>query len=157
MLQVRNIVADCELGLLAPDVPKLVHIVDRWATDRPILRDLALYGERIRRKELNKSPLQLAVRFDDRHMSDGFDDWIEQLRTNFAGLAAMVGEPVAVLTPDMKSDWTAVQCGKELRVPTAQKVRIITTPAAPMTPPGRTKAADRSTFGAQCLRLLALS
>ncbi|MCU0732669.1 MAG: hypothetical protein MUE84_13930, partial [Hyphomonas sp.] len=74
-------------------------------------------------------PLVCAVRFDDARMIDGFDDWIEQLRTRFGGLAEALGEPVTVVTPDMRSAWHSIVHGVEVRGLASNKVRIITAQA----------------------------
>jgi hypothetical protein len=113
---------------LAPDMSRVARIVDGWATDRPILRDVSLFGERLI-SACSKSPIELAVRFDDRRMEVGFDDWIEQLRTNFAGLANALGEPVSVTTPDMGATWRSIVFGTERQGLATGKVRIISAPA----------------------------
>src|SRR5512137_2250926 len=99
MQRVEANVGEGENAPLAHDVQKLARAVATWAAERPILSDVALFGERLRAGHRN-APLQIAVRYDDQRMIEGFDDWIEQLRTNFSGLSAMVGQRVDVLTPE---------------------------------------------------------
>ena len=112
------------IDALAPDMGRVARIVDGWATDRPILRDVSLFGDRLLSVS-SKSPIELAVRFDDRRMEDGFDDWIEQLRTNFAGLAKALGEPVSVTTPEMGATWRSIVYGTERQDIATGKVRFI--------------------------------
>lgn len=126
MLHVDNITGHIELGPFAPDVQRLIKVVAGWASERPLLHDVALFGLRLRPGHNGSHPLVCAVRFDDARMIDGFDDWIEQLRTRFGGLAQALGEPVIVVTPDMRSAWLGIVHGTEVRALASNKVRIIT-------------------------------
>lgn len=110
---------------LAPDVPKLIRAVSDWAAERPIVAEAILFGDRLRANNRKVAPVQIAVRYDDRRMVDGFDDWIEQLRTNFADLSTQLSEPVSVLTPDCKADWDSATRGTDLPALSIDKVRLV--------------------------------
>jgi hypothetical protein len=129
MLHVDDITGHVEHGPFAPDVHRLIKVVAAWAFERPLLQDVSLFGQRIRPGHNGAHPLVCAVRFDDVRMNDGFDDWIEQLRTRFGDLAKALGEPVTVVTPDMRSAWLGIVHGTEVRALASDKVRIITVPA----------------------------
>ncbi|OYW55387.1 MAG: hypothetical protein B7Y80_13910 [Hyphomicrobium sp. 32-62-53] len=131
MLHVNGITETEEHGPLAGDVQKLVRIVDRWAAERPLLDEVSLFGQRLRPNHNGSHPVELAVRFDDARLNDGFDDWIEELRTNFAALSRALGEPVSVVTPDMRKAWWTIVHGTELSALATGKVRIITAQAEP--------------------------
>jgi hypothetical protein len=109
---------------LAPDLPKLIRAVSDWAAERPILAEVILFGDRLCANQ-TLAPVQIAVRFDDRRMMDGFDDWIEQLRTNFADLNRRLSEPVVVVTPDCKADWDLAVAGTDLPAFSTDKVRLV--------------------------------
>lgn len=126
MLHVDNITGNGEHGPLASDLQRLVRVVGAWAANRPLILDVCLFGRRIRPNHSGAHPLTCAVRFDDARMVEGFDDWIEELRTNFAGLAQTLGEPVSIITPDMQSAWQAIINGTEFRALASGKVRIVT-------------------------------
>ncbi len=110
---------------LAPDVQNLTSAVSDWAAERPILAEVILYGDRLRASHRGLAPVQIAVRYDDRRMVDGFDDWIEQLRTNFAELSARLSEPVTVLTPDCRAEWDIATRGTEIPAFSINKVRLV--------------------------------
>lgn len=110
---------------LSPDIPKLIRAVSDWAGERPILAEAILFGDRLRASGRTLAPVQIAVRFDDRRMIDGFDDWIEQLRTNFADLSTRLSEPVSVLTPDCKADWDLATSGTDVPAFSTDKVRLV--------------------------------
>ncbi|MGZ8410035.1 MAG: hypothetical protein ACXWVS_08975 [Hyphomicrobium sp.] len=114
-----------DFARLAPDVPELIRAVSDWAAERPIVAEVVLFGDRLRAGRGNLAPVQIAVRYDDRRMVDGFDDWIEQLRTNFADLSMRLSEPVTVLTPDCKTDWDAASRGTEIPAFSTDKVRLV--------------------------------
>ncbi len=126
MLHVDNITGNVEHGPFAPDVQRLIKVVADWASERPLLRDVSLFGPRIRPGHIGAHPLVCAVRFDDARMIDGFDDWIEQLQTRFSDLDQALGEPVTVITPDMRSAWHSIVHGTEVRALALNRVRIIT-------------------------------
>ena len=124
----QRVEADADEGdyaRLAPDVPKLIRAVSDWAAERPIVAEVILFGDRLRASRQNLAPVQIAVRYDDRRMVDGFDDWIEQLRTNFADLSTRLTEPVTVLTPDCKADWDVATRGTEIPAFSTDKVRLV--------------------------------
>lgn len=129
MLHVDTITAQTGVGLLAPDLQRLVRIVAIWAAERPLVYDVFLSGPRIRPGHNSTQTLQCAVRFDEAHLIEGFDDWIEDLRSNFASLSEALGEPVNVITPDMRRTWTASVKGTELHALSFGKVRIVTAEA----------------------------
>jgi hypothetical protein len=110
---------------LAPDVPKLVRAVSDWAAERPIVAEAIVFGDRLRAGRRNDAPVQIAVRYDEGRMVDGFDDWIEQLRMNFADLSTRLSEPVTVLTPDCKADWDMATRGTEIPAFSTNKVRLV--------------------------------
>lgn len=114
---------------LAPDVQNLVRTIALWAAERPILSDVVLFGDRLRVGAPRHSPVELAVRYDERYMIEGFDDWIEQLRTNFADLSTALLERVDILTPDQKTPWDAVVHAADIPALAMGKVRIVPTPA----------------------------
>jgi hypothetical protein len=142
MLHVDGITETEEHGPLAADVQKLVRIVGHWAAERPLLHEVSLFGQRLRPNHNGTHPVELAVRFDDARLNDGFDDWIEELRTNFAALSRALGEPVTVVTPDMRTAWWPIVHGSELPALAAGKVRIITAPAVPIANSARSAAAS---------------
>lgn len=119
---------------LAPDLPKLIRAVSDWAAERPIVAEVILFGDRLLAGRRNLIPVQMAVRYDERRMVDGFDDWIEQLRTNFADLSTRLSEPVTVLTPDCKADWSAATHGTEIPAFSTDKVRLVLQTALPPRP-----------------------
>jgi len=143
MLHVDGITETEEHGPLAADVQKLVRIVGHWAAERPLLHEVSLFGQRLRPNHGDAHPVELAVRFDDARLNDGFDDWIEELRTNFAALSRALGEPVSVVTPDMRTAWWTIVHGTELPALAAGKVRIITAPAVPIANPPQSALASR--------------
>lgn len=147
MLHIENINGNGEHGPLASDVQRLIRLVGTWAADRPLLLDVSLFGQRIRPNHKGAHPVQIAVRFDDARLTDGFDDWIEQLRTNFASLATSLGEPVSVTTPDMRAAWLAIVNGTELDALGAGKVRIITALVRQSAEPVRPKTPTHQTIG----------
>jgi hypothetical protein len=122
----------CEHKPLAPDIQRLIRIVACWAAERPIVLELALFGDRVYAAARPPAPLTVAVRFDDRRMNDGFDDWIEQLRTNFAELESELGEKVSVLTPDLGTCCTRAFLGTEIRALAVGKVRVVIESEAPV-------------------------
>jgi hypothetical protein len=109
---------------LALDLQRLIRQVALWASGRPIVLDIALFGDRIR---FGRKPavLELAVRFDENRMVEGFDDWIEQLRTNFHELEALLGERVSVVPPDNKAACSRIFAGRDLQALAIGKVRVI--------------------------------
>jgi hypothetical protein len=135
---------------LASDVQKLICAVADWAGQRPILADVTLFGERLRAGHHGLAPVQIAVRYDDRRMLDGFDDWIEQLRTNFADLTARLSEPVTVLTPDRKAEWNLATQGREIPVLSTDKVRLVLN--EPVRLPSQSTAPPRHSKWFQALR-----
>lgn len=139
MLHIENINRNGEHGPLASDVQRLIRLVGTWAAERPLLLDVSLFGQRIRPNHKGAHPVQIAVRFDDARLTDGFDDWIEQLRTNFAHLATSLGEPVSVTTPDMRTAWLNIIHGTELQALAAGKVRVITASSRQSIEPVRTQ------------------
>lgn len=94
-------------GPLTSDALRLVRIVARWASSRSILRDAVLFGDRLQSGRRGSSSVEVYVTFDRQHLEDGFDDWIEQLRTRFVTLSDVLDEPVSVLTPDCR-DYASV-------------------------------------------------
>ena len=126
MLHVDHIIGKSEREPLASDIQELIRVVGIWAVDRPILHDVSLFGQRLRQNHNGAHPVEFAARFDDARLNEGFDDWIEQLRTGFANLSEALREPVCVLTPDMRPAWHAIVYGTELRALAAVKVRIMT-------------------------------
>ena len=125
-----------DLGQLNAQAVRIVHRVAVWADARAILSDVALYGGCLF-DGTSSSPLNLAVRYDQSQMNEGFDDWIEQLRTDFAGLRTSVGQPLNVLTPDNGAAWIAVVDGIELTSTRDGKVRLISGKAVA---PGQVRA-----------------
>lgn len=115
---------EVEDGPLALDLQRLIRQVAIWASARPIILDVAMFGDRIR---CGRSPaiLELAVRFDETRMVEGFDDWIEQLRTNFAELESLIGEKISVATPDNMAICRRVFAGRDLQALASGKVRVI--------------------------------
>jgi hypothetical protein len=106
MQRVEAIVDASDNAPLADDVLKLVRDVATWAADRPIVSNVTLFGERLRAGYRDHTAVQIAVAYDEQRMVDGFDDWIEQLRTNFADLSAQLGQQVTVFTPECPN-WQA--------------------------------------------------
>ncbi len=125
MQPVEHSASGCEKSRLAPDIHRIIRVVSNWSAERPILSDVALFGDRMKLDRTTPATVLLAVEFDPQRMLDGFDDWIEQLRTNFSELAAGLREPVTVLTPEMKPAWSAVRVGEEMRALAKGKVRIV--------------------------------
>lgn len=109
---------------LALDLQRLIRQVAIWASARPIILDVALFGDRIRHGS-NPAVLELAVRFEETRMIEGFDDWIEQLRTNFSELESLLGEKIAVATPDNSTICRRVFGGRDLHALATGKVRVI--------------------------------
>lgn len=93
---------------LADDALTLARGVAIWAAERPIVAHVTLFGERICAGYRNDAAVQIAVAYDEKRMVEGFDDWIEQLRTDFAELSTRVGQKVSVLTPESGVDWEIV-------------------------------------------------
>jgi len=145
MQRVEGITNLSKHGPLASDVQKLIRIVGRWADERPLLLDAALFGDRLLHGHNEQHPVNIAVRFDETRMVEGFDDWIEQLRTGFAELASTLGEPVCITTPDMGTRWRSVVFGTELFALATGKVRIIAAAAEPPAPPVKSSASRRRT------------
>lgn len=116
---------------LALDLQRLIRQVAVWASARPIVLNVALFGDRIRFNP-NPAVLELAVRFDETRMVEGFDDWIEQLRSNFSELELLLGEKIAVTTPDNTAMCRRVFAGRDLQALAIGKVRVIM-PVADMT------------------------
>jgi hypothetical protein len=129
MQRIEDITASHEHEPWAPDVQRLLRVVGGWAAERPLLLDVVLFGDRLRAGNHHGQPVNIAVRFDDARMMEGFDDWIEELRTNFVGLATALNEPVAVTTPDMGACWRSVVFGVEAPALIWGKVRIVSAPA----------------------------
>ncbi|MCU0954595.1 MAG: hypothetical protein MUC37_08280 [Hyphomicrobium sp.] len=109
---------------LALDLQRLIRQVAVWASARPIILNVALFGDRVRFNP-NPAVLELAVRFDETRMVEGFDDWIEQLRTNFSELEALIGEKIAVTTPDNSAMCRRVFAGRDLEALAIGKVRVM--------------------------------
>ncbi|MGE5267446.1 MAG: hypothetical protein ACM3L9_08785, partial [Deltaproteobacteria bacterium] len=84
----------------------------------------ALFGDRIRHGS-NPAVLELAVRFEETRMIEGFDDWIEQLRTNFSELESLLGEKVSVVTPENAAAYRHVFRGRDLQALANGKVRVM--------------------------------
>jgi len=115
---------EVENGPLALDLPRLVRQVAIWASARPIISNVALFGDRIRPGR-DTAVLQLAVRYDETRMTEGFDDWIEQLRTSFSELESLLGEKVSVVTPENAAACRHVFRGRDLQALANGKVRVI--------------------------------
>jgi hypothetical protein len=109
---------------LALDIQRLIRQVAIWASGRPIILDIALFGDRIRSGR-KPAVLELAVRFDENRMVEGFDDWIEQLRTNFHELETLLGERVSVVPPENTAACSRVFAGRDLQALASGKVRVI--------------------------------
>jgi hypothetical protein len=122
-------------GQLSADAVRIVHRVAVWADARALLSDVALYGDRLF-GGASRTPINLAVRYDQSQMIEGFDDWIEQLRTDFTGLRTLVGEPLNILTPDYGAAWSAIVDGIELASSREGKVRLISAQAPAPGPVG---------------------
>jgi hypothetical protein len=109
---------------LALDLQRLIRQVALWASGRPIVLDIALFGDRIRSGR-KPAVLELAVRFDENRMVEGFDDWIEQLRTNFHELETLLGERVSVVPPENTAACSRIFAGRDLQALASGKVRVI--------------------------------
>jgi hypothetical protein len=110
------------------DLEPLLRALAKWAADRPILLDVTVFGDRLRRNADPALPLTLAVRYDEQRMTEGFDDWIEQLRTGFKDLARSLGQPVEVAPPNDAAAWELIARGVEVRGLKRGKVRCVATP-----------------------------
>ncbi len=117
------------------DLEPLLRALAKWAADRPILLDVTLFGDRLRPNADPAQPLSLAVRYDEQRMTEGFDDWIEQLRTGFMDLTRSLGKPVEVAPPNDAAAWELIARGVEVRGLKRGKVRCVATPV-------RSKAAE---------------
>jgi hypothetical protein len=129
-------------GQLSARAVRTLHRVALWADARAVLSDVALYGDRLF-GGASSTPLNLAVRYDQSQMIEGFDDWIEQLRTDFAGLRASVAEPLNILTPDYGAAWSAIVDGVELGASRDGKVRLISALAPRSAPAGDDQPSSR--------------
>jgi hypothetical protein len=109
---------------LALDLQRLIRQVALWASGRPIILDIALFGDRIRSAR-KTAVLELAVRFDENRMVEGFDDWIEQLRTNFHELETLLGERVSVVPPENTATCSRIFAGRDVQALASGKVRVI--------------------------------
>jgi hypothetical protein len=118
---------------LTADLRKILGVVANWAADRPVLADVVLFGSRLRPERPRFTPIELAVRYDERGMTDGFDDWIEQLRSDFSDLRAALSEPVRVLTPDHGPSWRSIIEGTTIPEIGMGKVRVLRAPALQLT------------------------
>jgi len=128
-------------GQLCAQGARIAQRIAAWADARVLLSEVALYGDRLFGGGASSTPLNLAVRYDQSQMIEGFDDWIEQLRTDFAGLRTSVREPLRVLTPDCGDAWSAIIEGVELTASRHGKVRLVSVPALA---PAKPRAADKS-------------
>jgi len=116
-----------DIACMGADVLPLVRILVRWADERPALLDVTLFGDRVRAGRGTKARLMLAVRYDEARLTDGFDDWIEQLRTGFSDLSAALREPVDVVPPTDGATWRLIDEGEEIAAARSGKVRVVLT------------------------------
>ena len=118
---------------LSPDLVPIVRTVARWADLHPVVEDVILFGDRLRSDRTGRPPLSLAVRYDPDRLTEGFDDWIEQLRTDFADLRSWLGMPIDVILPNHGDGWFLIENGAEVPAMAHGKVRcVLTNPVAPV-------------------------
>lgn len=125
-------IATSDIARMGADVLPVVRLLARWADERPALFDVTLFGDRVRAGQGTtggtKARLMLAVRYDEARLTDGFDDWIEQLRTGFSDLSAALREPVDVVPPTDGETWRLIGEGEEIAAARSGKVRVVLTP-----------------------------
>jgi hypothetical protein len=126
---------------LRADLEPVLRSLARWAAERPVLLDVTLFGDPLRRANDPSQPLPLAVRYDEQRMTEGFDDWIEQLRSGFRDLAVSLRQNVDVAPPNDARTWDLIARGTEIPALRHGKVRCVLTPAEP----ARAAAADSGT------------
>lgn len=119
---------------ISAEVVPLIRVLARWADERPALLDATLFGERVRAGHAPSARLTVAVRYDEARLTEGFDDWIEQLRSGFSDLSAALRLPVDVIPPTDRDVWTLIGAGEEAAAMRNGKIRVVLTPTATATP-----------------------
>jgi len=131
---------------LCPDLVPILRTVSRWADLHPLVSDVIIFGDRIRSGHAKRAVLHLAVCYDPDKLNEGFDDWIEQLRTDFADLRSWLGMPLDVTLPNHGQGWSLIGAGTDVADMARGKVRcVLTDPVSSHAPPiTRTATQDQS-------------
>ena len=110
-----------------PIIELLVTLVAKWAERRPILSEVIVFGSWVRGDHTFETPLELAVRYGDPFVEDAFDDWIEQLRTDFEDLRCILPVSVQIAMPNDAEAWRFIQFGTQRGELAQGKVRCFLT------------------------------
>jgi len=127
-------------GRSRADLQPLVRTIAQWADLRPVLGEVILFGDRVRSTAGRAAPVEIAVRYDPLRLDEGFDDWIEQLRTGFQDLHAVLCQPVEVALPNHSDAWPLIARGTALEDLARGKVRCVATPPREAVAPGSAHA-----------------